>query len=789
MEMSFDYAHRADCGEFSVKISTDGGNTFTTLNSYSNTTGYGNYSYTDPGVFTTDMIDLSTYAGQTVVLQFFANTNEQQGAIFVDNVVIRMPASCATPKNITFADITAHTASVAWQEMGTATEWRIQTSLNGTDWSEDIAATTNPFTLTELNADTEYFIRVDAYCGVSSESEWSSVTSFRTKCAPQLMPLAEDFESALSSCWELDSQWALSDEEHVSGNRSMQFTAGKPGDLRLPPLTLSEKAILTFWHKNPEVTFTVYANTVSDETNLGIFAISGEWKKDTINLAAYTGQDITLIIRGWYYDYKHIYIDDVAVTYAPVAIPRNPVAEPANTSASLAWDAVDEAVSYNLRWRELNAQPEADWTEENLTETNKTLTSLTNDRTYEAQVQAVVTANRKSAWTESVVFTPVACPTLTSVTLGEQSYNKVVVNWTATAASTWALRYSTDGGSHWTTASEEITGKTYILCELQNRGTYTIAVKPTCADDDAWVEANETFTTCQPVTPLGWTEGFEDFRTGFLGLLCWDDLNAQKEGLYDYPQAYVYALDPMYVHSGKKVLFFRSSEYKNVYAIFPEFSGSFDGLQIAFWHKEEHVSASGPISIGYMTNIWDEESFVLLKVCKRKTLEWQKDSVNISSVPSGARLAFRCGKVDLSGFRIGVDDISITALPACEAPDNLTAEPINTSAKITWTRGDGTQQLRYKPTTEESWTEVAKATSPYTLSGLTDNTEYEVQVRSLCREDVFTDWSASVRFTLGTPTGVDNADADTHTMKVAENGLVVIIRNGEKFTVLGQKIQ
>ena len=190
MEMSFDYAHRADCGEFSVKISTDGGNTFTTLKSYSNTTGYGNYSYTDPGVFTTDIIDLSTYAGQTVVLQFFANTNEQQGAIFVDNVVIRMPASCATPKNITFSNITAHTASVAWQEMGTATEWRIQTSLNGTDWSEDIAATTNPFTLTELNADTEYFIRVDAYCDVSSESEWSSVTGFRTKCAPQPMPFS-----------------------------------------------------------------------------------------------------------------------------------------------------------------------------------------------------------------------------------------------------------------------------------------------------------------------------------------------------------------------------------------------------------------------------------------------------------------------------------------------------------------------------------------------------------------------------------------------------------------------
>ena len=328
MEMEFDYAHRADCGDMKVRISTDGGDSFSNLRSYSNPTGYPNYNDTDPGVFTTDIIDLSAYAGQTVILQFFANANAQEGAIFVDNVVIRMPAACSAPKNITFSDITASTVSVAWQEMGTATEWRIQTSLNGTDWSGDIVANTNPFTLTGLNADTEYFIRVDAYCGVSSESAWSDVTSFRTGCAAQDMPFYEDFESALSTCWNAASQWELSDEDHVSGSQSIRFTAGEPAGLILPPVTLTEEAQFIFWHKNPEVIFNVYANTVSDETNLGAFTASSEWKKESISLAAYTGQSVRLIIYGWYNSYKYLYIDDAAIDKAkeitPKSDPENP---------------------------------------------------------------------------------------------------------------------------------------------------------------------------------------------------------------------------------------------------------------------------------------------------------------------------------------------------------------------------------------------------------------------------------------------------------------------------------
>ena len=87
--LTFDYSHRAGCGEFTVKISTDGGTTFTDLQSYTTT---GSYDYSNPGTFTTaEPISLAAYAGQTVILQFYADADYGQGAIFVDNVRVGDP--------------------------------------------------------------------------------------------------------------------------------------------------------------------------------------------------------------------------------------------------------------------------------------------------------------------------------------------------------------------------------------------------------------------------------------------------------------------------------------------------------------------------------------------------------------------------------------------------------------------------------------------------------------------------------------------------------------------------
>ena len=93
-QLTFDYAHNATCGAFAVKVSTDNGTTFTELASYTKGSGT---SHTEPGEFTPASISLADYAGETIILQFYANANYGSGAIFVDNVTVsEMPSYTLT---------------------------------------------------------------------------------------------------------------------------------------------------------------------------------------------------------------------------------------------------------------------------------------------------------------------------------------------------------------------------------------------------------------------------------------------------------------------------------------------------------------------------------------------------------------------------------------------------------------------------------------------------------------------------------------------------------------------
>ena len=86
----------------------------------------------------------------------------------------------------------------------------------------------------------------------------------------------------------------------------------------------------------------------------------------------------------------------------------------------------------------------------------------------------------------------------------------------------------------------------------------------------------------------------------------------------------------------------------------------------------------------------------------------------------------------------------------CAAPTNVTASNItNNSADISWTQqGDVTSwDVNYKVAGATAWNSATTTTNPYTLSGLSDNTTYEVQVIAHCTNGVTSDPSATITLT------------------------------------------
>ena len=89
--------------------------------------------------------------------------------------------SCVVPTNIEFADITGSTAKVSWTAEG-VTEWTIEYGYHGFARGEgvSVSAQTNPYTLTGLEANTEYDVYVASTCEPGVVSLWSTVASFTT---------------------------------------------------------------------------------------------------------------------------------------------------------------------------------------------------------------------------------------------------------------------------------------------------------------------------------------------------------------------------------------------------------------------------------------------------------------------------------------------------------------------------------------------------------------------------------------------------------------------------------
>ena len=96
-------------------------------------------------------------------------------------------------------------------------------------------------------------------------------------------------------------------------------------------------------------------------------------------------------------------------------------------------------------------------------------------------------------------------------------------------------------------------------------------------------------------------------------------------------------------------------------------------------------------------------------------------------------IAFRF--VDRDGAQIALDNISgvDVVVPACAKPTGLTVSNITSSAaQVSWTGTADSYQLKYKTTAEEDWTTVTTSTNPYTIEGLEANTNYMVELSTVC---------------------------------------------------------
>ena len=133
------------------------------------------------------VIPLTSYFGNGN--QVVVGTLTTNSVYFLDFYVEPLD-DCAMVSDIVMSNIDADEATLSWVSNGTESEWMVV--VNGTD---TLTATTNPYTLTGLSANTAYNVSVSALCAAGDTSRMVSV-NFRTPCvAIETLPWTENFDS------------------------------------------------------------------------------------------------------------------------------------------------------------------------------------------------------------------------------------------------------------------------------------------------------------------------------------------------------------------------------------------------------------------------------------------------------------------------------------------------------------------------------------------------------------------------------------------------------------------
>ncbi len=85
---------------------------------------------------------------------------------------------CETPTNVTVSDVTLTSATIAWTAGEGQNNWDVH--VTGIGYDQTFTTSTNPYTVTGLNADVVYTVTVRANCSATAFSEWSAPVTFTT---------------------------------------------------------------------------------------------------------------------------------------------------------------------------------------------------------------------------------------------------------------------------------------------------------------------------------------------------------------------------------------------------------------------------------------------------------------------------------------------------------------------------------------------------------------------------------------------------------------------------------
>nr|WP_299206657.1 fibronectin type III domain-containing protein [uncultured Brumimicrobium sp.] len=695
------------------------------------------------------------------------------------NIVVTLfeAPACPDPLDLGITNLTATTVDLGWTEFGTATTWNVEygaagfsqgsgTMVNGT--------TTNPHNLTGLTPETVYEFYVQSDCGGTDQSNWVGPFEFTT---PPSCPAPTDLAITNLTTTSADLGWTNGGSETAWNVEygAAGFSQGSGTVVN----TTSNPHNLTGLTAETAYEFYVQADCggTDQSTWAGPFSF-------------YTGYCLPSASG------TATYIDNFTTSNGSTNISNLA----SGHTAGGYFDGTAQAVSsYELGSFDFNAEIVGgtvgfaiwiDWNNDlvfdNATEKvfNTTGygngpftgtisvpsgTSLGNYRMritidYSSSNPSDPCADRTRAEFEDYTLTitaPPSCLPPSNLMASNITATSADIGWTNGGSETaWNVEYGPAGFTQGSGTTVNATTNPHNLTGLSDNTQYEVYVQADCGGtDQSYWFGPYTFTTL--CVPYG-IPYFEGFETGYTHNTDVDGCLTQESeaGTSTWKANNTLTTYNRTPRTGDWNAFLGYSNTDWMFIPVQLVGGTSYTMDI-YARQDGSTAANAKVEISYGAS-GDAASMTDVIIAETGVVDNQYQLLTGTFTPatSGVYYIGIKGIVNSSPWYLSVDDIAVYETPSCLPPSSLMASNITTtSADIGWTNGgsETAWNIEYGPVgfTQGSGTTVNATTNPHNLTGLSDNTQYEVYVQADCGGGDLSPWTGPFTFTtLCVPYGI-----------------------------------
>ncbi|SFN47815.1 gliding motility-associated C-terminal domain-containing protein [Bizionia echini] len=613
------------------------------------------------------------------------NTTETALRVAIDDIFIEDKPTCPDPSDLFTLNITTNSAWLFWTPGDEETQWEvaIQDEGTGVPTGNGILVSSNfPYMATGLDSGNRYEFYVRAYCAADDQSEWIGPLAFTTLCESYDTPFFESFndddDDTQKYCWKITdanndgTQWVI-DENKALLETPPFSPASSYNDYLISPAINLDGNVKELKYK--------YRAQFSFFTGPPRYGLEVLMSTTNTNPGSFTVIEPLEVFTNTGYIEKSIILEGTGTIYIAFRVPPS-------LTGGVSILNIDDV---------------------------------------------------------SITDAP-ACPNPSDLIVNSVLADGADISWSAGyQEASWNVVVQPAGTGTPTGSGVQVSSPNYMATGLDSETDYEVYIQAACGTENSdWIGPVNFTTLCTAFT----APFVETFNSDSSSEICWQVVN-------DNGDLETWELDSAafpYEGDQAAAMFTGTNGRNEDWLISPTITIT-ENQRLRYYYRvfdsfftedlEVLLSTNGTGLDQFTTVLYDTDDDTEIL----NNVEYRVKTINLpAGITGDINIAFHVpffpSTAPYRGQTLVIDNVNIEDIPACPEPTNITLSNISdTQVQVNWdANGSETEwEISVQPSgtpapegdTDPSYLYTAD-TNPFTVTGLSASTAYDVYVRAVC---------------------------------------------------------